>query len=240
MASTNMKDRLIVALDGDTTPESFKALMADLAGHVGMVKIGKKNFTRHGPLLVRLAQDAGLKVFLDLKFHDIPNTVAEALKAACDLGVDLVNVHAMGGRKMLEAARKAVPADGLTKLLAVTVLTSLNEEDLRELGIPMHPSELVKKLAGFVKECALDGVVCSALETKFVRHTCGDDFLIVTPGIRPESAEGSGDDQARIATPRWAVEAGSDYLVVGRPILKADHIPQAAAEIVRQMSEAKA
>ena len=140
---------------------------------------------------------------------------------------------------MLEAARKAVPVDGSTRLLAVTVLTSLNETDIRELGIPMHPSELVNKLAGFVKDCGLDGVVCSALETKFVRHVGGENFLIVTPGIRPETKDDTLDDQARIATPRWAIEAGSDYLVVGRPILNAGDIAQASAEIVRQMSEAR-
>ena len=162
----------------------------------------------------------GFEIFLDLKFHDIPNTTAQACKAAASLGVWMVNVHALGGRKMMEAARDAVAqATRPPKLIAVTVLTSMAQEDLTELGIAATPAELVLRLATLARNSGLDGVVCSAREAILLRQHCGSEFCLVTPGIRPTDA--NADDQSRIMTPRDALEAGSSYLVIGRPITRA-------------------
>lgn len=160
----------------------------------------------------------GFDVFLDLKFHDIPNTVASACKAAAGLGVWMLNVHALGGRKMLSAAREAVPA-GKARLIAVTLLTSLDGEDLDEIGLTGNPAEIVQRLALLVHDCGLDGVVCSALEARRLRDRMGDAFCLVTPGIRP--ADAAANEQKRVATPREAIGNGSDYLVIGRPITQA-------------------
>ena len=196
------------------------------------VKVGKELFTAAGPAIVESLQQKGFDVFLDLKFHDIPNTAAGAVRSAAELGVWMVNVHASGGRRMMEAcrevlARRAGPQPLLT---AVTVLTSLEQEDLQEVGLDIEPMVQVQRLARLVQDCGLDGVVCSAREAKALRSTLGDDFKLVTPGIRP--ADASGDDQKRIVTPAQALENGSSYLVIGRPITSADDPAQALDAIL--------
>ena len=184
------------------------------------VKVGKELFTRAGPDLVRQLSAVGFDVFLDLKYHDIPNTVAGAVSAAADLGVWMVNVHASGGRAMMEAARNALPAHGGPLLIAVTVLTSMGQEDLAEINVPLAPDAQVHALATLTKDCGLDGVVCSAKETPDLRQAMGDDFVLVTPGIRP--AGDSANDQKRVMTPAQAIASGSNYLVIGRPVTQAD------------------
>jgi orotidine-5'-phosphate decarboxylase len=181
------------------------------------LKVGKELFTCCGPDVVRLLQNKGFEVFLDLKFHDIPNTVAGAVKAAADLGVWMVNVHASGGARMMEAAKEALANyQSPPALIAVTVLTSMERQDLQGVGVNSEPVEQVMRLARLTSDCGLDGVVCSAQETSLLRAELGDDFQLVTPGIRPvDSAQG---DQRRIATPRSAMDSGSSYLVIGRPI----------------------
>jgi orotidine-5'-phosphate decarboxylase len=209
--------RIIVALD---FAEAEQALAFTRRLHPALcrVKIGKELFTAAGPQLVERVMHQGFDVFLDLKFHDIPNTVANACKAAAGLGVWMLNVHALGGRKMLSAARGAVPA-GKVKIIAVTLLTSLDREDLDEIGLNGNPGEIVQRLALLAHDCGLDGVVCSALEASRLRDRIGEAFCLVTPGIRP--ADAAADEQKRVATPREAIENGSDYLVIGRPITQA-------------------
>lgn len=226
------RDRLIVALDVSTTGEAGD-LVRKLAGKVGMFKVGSQLFTAGGADLVREIVDGGHKVFLDLKYHDIPNTVAGAVAAAARLGVSLVDVHALGGRAMIEAGVGALPAMA-TKLLAITVLTSHTSESLEEIGLPSTVEVSVERLARLAKEAGADGVVASPHEVALIRKACGTDFLIVTPGIRPAgSARG---DQARAATPRAALAAGADFLVVGRPILEAADPAAAADAIVAEMA----
>jgi orotidine-5'-phosphate decarboxylase len=209
--------RIIVALDF-AEEEQALALTGRLHPALCRVKIGKELFTAAGPQLVESIMRQGFDVFLDLKFHDIPNTVASACKAAAGLGVWMLNVHALGGRKMLVAAREAV-AGGKTRLIAVTLLTSLDREDLDEIGLKGNPGEIVQRLALLAQDCGLDGVVCSALEARQLRGMIPDAFCLVTPGIRP--ADTVANEQKRIATPREAIENGSDYLVIGRPITRA-------------------
>jgi orotidine-5'-phosphate decarboxylase len=216
----NMNDpKIIVALDyPDAT--SALALVERLEPALCRLKVGKELFTATGPQLLDKFMQRGFEIFLDLKFHDIPNTTAQACKAAAALGVWMVNVHALGGRKMMEAAREAVmQASRPPKLIAVTVLTSMAKEDLAELGIAATPAELVLRLATLARASGMDGVVCSAQEAALLREQCGNEFCLVTPGIRP--AEAATDDQSRIMTPRAALEAGSSYLVIGRPITRA-------------------
>jgi orotidine-5'-phosphate decarboxylase len=211
--------RLIVALDFPTPADAL-----DLAERLSparcRLKVGKELFTRGGPQLVRTLVDGGHEVFLDLKFHDIPNTVAGACRAAADLGVWMVNVHAGGGPGMLAAAREALPTGG-PLLIAVTVLTSLTASDLHAVGIDDAPEEQVLRLAGITRDAGLDGVVCSALEARALREAFGPRFCLVTPGVRP--AGGALDDQRRVMTPAAAIRAGADYLVVGRPVTKSDN-----------------
>lgn len=185
------------------------------------LKIGKELFTREGPDLVREFVGQGHDVFLDLKYHDIPNTVARACEAAAELGVWMLNVHASGGSRMMSAARAALEGMGPNRplLIAVTVLTSMGRADLDELGIKTDPEELVLRLAGLAKQAGLDGVVCSPQEVAVLRTELGDGFKLVTPGIRPKGAE--LDDQTRVTTPVDAIRQGSDYLVMGRPITRA-------------------
>ena len=224
------RQRLILALDLPSAGEA-RALAKRVGPHVGMLKVGKQLFTAAGPQLVRELVDAGQRVFLDLKFHDIPNTVAAAIRSAAALGVSLVNVHALGGRAMIEAAA-AARGPG-SKLLAVTLLTSHDESTLAEIGLAGPLPEAVRRLALLARDAGADGVVASPQEIGLIREACGPDFLIVTPGVRPAGAEGG--DQARLATPGAALRAGADYLVVGRPILQASD-PEAAAEaIVREL-----
>jgi len=221
---------IIVALDFPDAPSAMN--MADqLDPACCRVKVGKELFTSSGPAVVEALQHKGFEVFLDLKFHDIPNTTASAVKAASELGVWMVNVHAGGGRRMMEACRDILERRSTRPLLtAVTVLTSLEQEDLKEVGVDIEPMVQVQRLARLTQECGLDGVVCSAREAKALRHALGDAFLLVTPGIRP--AESSADDQKRIVTPSQALENGSSYLVVGRPITQAENPAQALEAIL--------
>lgn len=176
----------------------------------------------------------GFEIFLDLKFHDIPNTVAQACKAAAGLGVWMVNVHALGGRKMLEAAQEAVVHSAQQpRLIAVTLLTSMAQEDLSDIGITATPAEMVLRLATLTRDSGLDGVVCSAQEAALLRRQCGNEFCLVTPGIRPVHA--SLDDQSRVMTPRAALENGASYLVIGRPITKAADPLQALLDINQEI-----
>ncbi len=227
----NARDRLIVALDVPN-PDAARALVDGLAGRVGMFKVGSQVFTAAGPDLVREIVTRGEKVFLDLKYHDIPNTVAGAVASAARLGVSLVDVHGLGGSAMVEAAVGALPAMG-TRLLAITILTSHDEETLGEIGVKGTMVESVRRLAVLAKEAGADGVVASPHEVALIREACGSDFLIVTPGIRP--AGSATGDQARAATPAAALAAGADYVVVGRPITEAPDPAAAADAIVREM-----
>ncbi len=210
---------IIVALDF-ADPSKALELLSRLDPQQCRVKVGKELFCRGGPALVEKVMKLGFDVFLDLKFHDIPNTVAQACTAAAELGVWMVNVHALGGRKMMEAARAAINAQSKPPLLiAVTVLTSLDANDLLEIGLAGAPQENVLRLAALAKQAGMDGVVCSPLEAAALRAIHGKNFLLVTPGVRPLGAEQG--DQKRIMTPREAVQNGADYLVIGRPITAA-------------------
>ena len=211
--------KLIVALSFDT-PDAALDFAARLDPALCRLKVGKELFTCAGPELVQTLVKRGFEVFLDLKFHDIPNTVAQACQVAARLGVWMVNVHALGGRKMMSAAREAL--EGLQnrpKLVAVTVLTSMGQNDLAELGLNGEPQEVVLRLAGLAQECGLDGVVCSVREASLLRKTFGPDFILVTPGIRPAGV--ALDDQVRVATPIQALREGASYLVIGRPVTQA-------------------
>ncbi len=241
MTTMPTKEKIIVALD---VPSAEAALQVaqKLHGHVGMFKVGSEVFTAEGPVAARYLVATGEQVFLDLKFHDIPNTVRAAARQAGMLGVSLLTVHASGGRKMMEAAlegvRAAAQARGLARpprVLAVTALTSLGAEDLAEVGFQGSPEEVVVRLA---QAAGVDGVVASPREIAIIRHACGPNFLIVTPGIRP--ATGASDDQARTATPESAIRAGADYLVIGRPITGATDPAAAADAIAAEIEEALA
>lgn len=226
---------IVVALDFDTKDEAL-ALIDRLDPELCRLKIGKEMFTHFGPEFVKEVHAKGFDVFLDLKFHDIPNTVAKAVKAAADLGVWMVNVHASGGSKMMRAARQILEpyGDKAPLLIAVTVLTSMSEEDLTDLGIEKSPQEQVKFLAGLADKAGMDGVVCSAQEASMLKQAYGEDFKLVTPGIR--TADASADDQKRIMTPERAVEAGSDYLVIGRAITKSDNPIQTMKDIYASLN----
>jgi orotidine-5'-phosphate decarboxylase len=225
--------RIIIALD---YPNALPALaLADrLEPSLCRLKVGKQLFTATGPALLEELMQRGFEVFLDLKFHDIPNTTAQACKAAADLGVWMVNVHALGGRKMLEAAREAIARSvRQPKLIAVTLLTSMAQQDLAEIGINATPAEMVLRLAALARDSGLDGVVCSAQEAALLRKQCGNEFCLVTPGIRP--AHAGLDDQSRVMTPNAAMQAGSSYLVIGRPITQAVDPLQALLEINQEL-----
>ena len=228
------RDRLIVALDVPAADEA-RSLVDRLAGQVGMFKVGSQLFTAAGPEFVRALVARGEKVFLDLKYHDIPNTVARSVSEAVRLGISLLDVHALGGKAMLEAAAGALPAMG-TRLLAITILTSHDEDSLGEIGVEGQLAGSVRRLALLAHEAGLDGVVASPHEVGLLREACGAGFLIVTPGIRP--AGSSRHDQARAATPAAALAAGADYIVVGRPITEAADPAGAAEAIVREMEGA--
>ncbi len=217
--SADKKDpRVIVALDYASAAEAL-VLAGRLDPALCKVKVGKELFTAAGPALVDSLVQRGFSVFLDLKFHDIPNTVAAACKAAAGLGVWMINVHAGGGRAMMQAAREVLSGDHAPKLIAVTVLTSLGAEDLRELGHAEAPQALAERLARLAAASGMDGVVCSAQEAPALRRACGAAFCLVTPGIR--LADAAQDDQKRIVTPAAAMASGADYLVIGRPITRA-------------------
>ena len=222
---------VIVAMDYSDLA-SVEALADQLDPSQCRLKVGKELFTHCGPQVVRSIQDRGFDVFLDLKFHDIPNTVAGAVKAAADLGVWMVNVHASGGARMMDAAKEALANyQSAPSLIAVTVLTSMEQQDLQGVGLDCKPIDQVLRLARLTKDCGLDGVVCSAQETDILRKELGGDFQLVTPGIRPANAEQG--DQRRVATPSSAMASGSSYLVVGRPITQQPD-PLAALAAINQ------
>lgn len=227
---------IIVALDYDS-PEAALALGQRLDPAQCRLKVGKELFTRSGPQLVAQLQQLGFEIFLDLKFHDIPNTVAAAVTAAADLGVWMVNVHASGGREMLQAAREALGnASDRPRLIAVTVLTSMSQAAFEETGHTGPIADHVSRLAGLAYDSGLDGVVCSAQEAQRLQQQLGTDFQLVTPGIRPSWAQ--ADDQKRIMTPTTALAAGSDYLVIGRPITRAGDPLVALQRIVAEIQSA--
>tara|TARA_R110001592_G_scaffold175466_3_gene414657 strand:+ start:2648 stop:3379 length:732 start_codon:yes stop_codon:yes gene_type:complete len=225
---------LIVALD---YPDIKRALaMADLLDpKVCRVKVGKELYTKVGPKILEALHQKDFEVFLDLKFHDIPNTTANAVAVAADLGVWMVNVHVSGGRKMMEACvNKLASYSSAPLLIGVTVLTSMLEEDLHELGIPSSPLEHVSGLAKLAKESGLDGVVCSAHEAALLKSQLGREFKLVTPGIRPSFSVAG--DQQRIMTPKDALASGSDYLVIGRPITQADNPSEALTMVMNEIA----
>ena len=240
------RSSLIVALDFDSLSSAVK-FAKQIADLVGLFKIGSQLFTAAGPAAVKEITALGPGVFLDLKFHDIPNTVAGAvLSAAAMNGVQLVNVHALGGSAMMQAAAQAISAGvplGMDRprLLAVTILTSMDQKAVREVGIGGAPKNRVVKLAQLAKKSGVDGVVASVQEAKAIRKACGRDFLIVTPGVRPKEKGPSGkkDDQSRTATPAEAIRAGADYIVVGRPIIAAEDPRAAAQAIVDEIAASK-
>lgn len=227
--------RIIVALDYPQARPAL-ALVRRLEPELCRLKVGKELFTATGPQLVEKLQKLGFDVFLDLKFHDIPNTTAQACKAAAALGVWMVNVHALGGKRMLEAAREALAnVEHRPKLIAVTVLTSMAQDDLHGIGINASAAQMVPLLAGLARDSGLDGVVCSAQEALMLRRQYGKDFCLVTPGIRPASA--AANDQSRIMTPRAALENGASYLVIGRPITQAPDPLLALQEIIQDTGD---
>ncbi|MCS6126015.1 orotidine-5'-phosphate decarboxylase [Shewanella baltica] len=223
---------ILVALDYDNKNHALQ-LIEKLDPNMCRLKVGKEMFTLFGPQLVKDIQDRGFDLFLDLKFHDIPNTVAKAVAAAAELGVWMTNVHASGGLAMMEAAKKALLpyGDKAPMLIAVTVLTSMSDDDLKLLGINVPAFEHVQRLAKLTQQAGLDGVVCSAQEATALKSLLGQDFKLVTPGIRPVGSDAG--DQHRVMTPPQAIAAGSDYLVIGRPITKAAD-PLAALQAIHQ------
>ncbi len=227
--------RIIVALDFPSETPAL-ALVDTLDPKLCRLKVGKELFTRSGPELVRKLHDRGFEVFLDLKFHDIPNTTSAAVAAAAELGVWMVNVHASGGEKMLAACRERLASFGTHRplLIAVTVLTSMGAEDLSGIGIAGSPADQVNRLATLTRNCGLDGVVCSAQEAPVLKREQGANFRLVTPGIRPASSDHG--DQQRVMTPSEAVAAGSDYLVIGRPITQAADPLAALRAVVSEIS----
>ncbi len=217
--NNKFEPKVIVALDFEKEQDAL-ALVDRVLPSDCRLKVGKEMFTRFGPSFVEKLQNKGFEVFLDLKFHDIPNTVAKAVAAAADLGVWMVNVHASGGRKMMEAARNELERFSKRPLLiAVTVLTSMDEDTLKSVGINSSIDDEVLRLARLTQESGLDGVVCSAREAPILRKNVNDNFKLITPGIRPKGSEVG--DQVRIVTPVDAINNGSNYLVIGRPITKA-------------------
>jgi orotidine-5'-phosphate decarboxylase len=233
-----MLSPLIIALDYPSLGEAL-ACAQKLDPTKVRLKVGKQLFTSEGPRVLDALHALGFDVFLDLKFHDIPNTVAGAVGAAADLGVWMVNVHASGGRRMMEAAATAVAqhSSSRTQLIAVTVLTSMDETDLLELGISETPAERVSRLAALAQSSGLDGVVCSAQEAAMLSTQCGHDFSLITPGIRlPEDAAG---DQRRVVTPWDAIAGGSTYLVMGRSITGAANPTSVVDGIIGKLSSSK-
>jgi len=224
--------KIVVALDFDKKNEAL-SFVDKISPTDCRLKVGKEMFTYFGPEFVKQLTAKGFDIFLDLKFHDIPNTTAKAVTAAADLGVWMVNVHASGGSQMMIKAKQALTNYGndAPLLIAVTVLTSMGEEDLRGLGITKSPAEQVMALAKLTQESGLDGVVCSAWEAEQLKTTLGKDFKLITPGIRPAGA--ASNDQKRIMTPEQAIAVGVDYLVIGRPITQAEN-PQLVLEQINQ------
>lgn len=238
--SVSMKDRLILALDVDDL-ERARTIVSLLAGEVGMFKVGKQLFTHAGPQAVKLIHDMGGEVFLDLKFHDIPTTVAKAAVEATRLGVKMFNVHASGSLEMMRLTVKEVSRvcrqESLRKpiLLAVTVLTSLNESDLKKVGVTGEVADQVVRLALLSREAGMDGVVAASNEVSPIRSACGRRFIIVTPGIRPQKTK--HNDQKRVMSPQEAIRASVNYIVVGRPIIEAKDPLRATRDIISEMEQ---
>jgi orotidine-5'-phosphate decarboxylase len=233
-ASSGMRERLIVALDVSSA-SAAQALVQRVGDAAGIYKVGLQLFTAEGPNFVRDLIRSGRRVFLDLKLHDIPNTVSHAVKNAVDIGVHMLTVHASGGSAMLRAATEA--ADGKLNVLAVTVLTSLSDEDMDETGIAGRVTDQALRMAVLAQNSRCQGIVSSPREALLIRKSLGESFAIVTPGIRPAGAE--SNDQQRIATPANAIENGASHIVVGRPITHAADPAQAAREIISEMEQAR-
>lgn len=225
-------ERIYVALD-TTDIDHAVQLAEQLKGHVGGMKVGKEFFTANGPQGISAIRNVGMPVFLDLKFHDIPNTVASAIRAAAPIDPEIINVHAQGGPEMLRQAAQAGQDAKIPLTIAVTILTALDEDDLHAIGVPGMIEDQVVRLAKLTKDCGLGGVVCSAKEIKPIRKACGPDFKLIVPGIRPEWA--AKGDQKRVMTPKDAVLAGADVLVIGRPITKADDPLKAAMRVAEEL-----
>lgn len=226
--------KIIVALDYPSESAAFD-LIDQLDAKLCRLKVGKEMFTYLGPKFVEKIQHKGFDVFLDLKYHDIPNTVAKACEAAASLGVWMLNVHASGGRRMMEAAANAVAKHkNQPYLIAVTVLTSMSKDDLQEMGVSNSPAEQALMLAKLTQNSGLDGIVCSAQEAQMMRENINEKFLLVSPGIRPTGSK--ADDQRRIMTPTDALAAGSNYLVIGRPITQAENPLEALRTIHSQIN----
>lgn len=236
MSTLAPHERTFVALDTTDLGHALE-LAKSLSGHVGGMKVGKEFFTACGPEGVQAVTDCGMPVFLDLKFHDIPNTVAGAIRAALPLTPYMVNVHAFGGEAMMRAAASAAAeaGEGRPIVLGVTVLTSMDESDLQGVGVETPVPDQVLRLASLAQYSGLDGIVCSAREVEDLREHLGKDFKLVVPGIRPKWA--SSDDQKRIVTPAAAIAIGADYLVIGRPITGADDPVEAADKIAAEIAE---
>jgi orotidine-5'-phosphate decarboxylase len=237
MSKKSVKDYIALALDNVDSLDALKALVADTSEHIGVYKFGLEQFTRFGPSVLDVARLAGGKIFLDLKFHDIPNTVAKAVGAACALGADYLTVHLQGGAEMVRAAAEAAAkAAHRPAILGVTLLTSIGQETLSgELGIGAKTEEYVRRLAQLAVSAGAGGIVCSAADLEAVRPSLPQGFEVVTPGIRPA---GSGAfDQKRVATPTLAIEGGATLLVIGRPITGAQSPKRAAAEIAGEIEK---
>jgi orotidine-5'-phosphate decarboxylase len=240
MSLSNYRDQIIVALDVQKD-EDFIRLTESLKGHATYVKIGMELFYTKGPDAIKVLKEMGFKVFLDLKLHDIPNTVLKSVKTLVKLGVDIINVHAGGGLEMMKAAKvgrdQGMEEYGITQkplLIAVTQLTSTNQNILeQDLLIKQEISEVVKSYAMKAKEAGLDGVVSSALDVELIKEACGKEFITVTPGIRPKGS--STDDQKRVMTPTEAINIGSDYLVIGRAITNSDNPGGALEKIIEEI-----
>lgn len=231
------RDRVILALDRSPFSEN-RPILDGLKGRVRWVKVGLRSILAKGPGILQELNDRGLKIFLDLKLHDIPSTVASALANLLPHGFDMVTLHVAGGRNMLRACRMAVDEyDGDRKptLLGVTLLTSLDQTDIRDLGVMYSVAGYVKRLAQVAREAGCDGVIASGAEVGVVRKACGDDFRIVTPGIRPGAVPEPGSDQRRVMSPAEAIQAGSDQLVIGRPIYGAENPAAVFDEIVTEI-----
>ena len=229
-----LKDRLIIALDVSKASEAQK-IVSEIGDTASTYKVGKQLFTAEGPQVVRDLVASGRKVFLDLKFHDIPNTVGGAVKSAADLKVSMLTVHASGGSKMLRAAAEAAAQSASEPLiLAVTVLTSLSDEDLQELGLPVGVADQVLRLAGIARNAGIGGIVASAHEAQSLRRNLGTGFAIVTPGVRPAGTDVG--DQARVVTPAEAMAAGATHIVVGRPITGHSSPAEAAKRVLDELA----
>lgn len=233
-----MKNPIICAIDTKDL-EQAKNLCKAIAPNVGMVKLGLEFFTIHGASGVKEIAALGLPIFLDLKFHDIPNTVAEAVKSAVRLGVEIITIHTLGGLQMMQAAANAAKEEsdklGVKKpiIVGVTVLTSMDDEDLKTIGLDRSAAQQVQLLAKLAKKSGLDGIVCSPHEIELVKSLCGKDFKTVVPGIRPENSDKG--DQKRVMTPKQALTFGADYLVIGRPITKSENPTLASQQIANSL-----